>query len=380
MQELAIVYDRCGPSVTLKDQNILARELKKLICSMVRLEENDSRLLRDLYTLSSYNLLPTATLTIKSKNVRQVTVLLKYLGQDCEVITFVEENIRGVLQSFMSRHSPRSSSFHVIYRGMTLNNSDRLPSTQHPIVMCLMNIEAPRLLRVLSHLGEVVQTTSSDDCRIQDLKQRLETEHGFPSADTFCLLHNGKTLSETNTVKDCDIGERTVLQVHLIQHGTINIKCESNTFKVDVKSTDLVKDVKRIIFNIKSHPIEIQRLFYRSKELKDNLALLNYCISFGSTLDLQHRTIRAFVKLQNERRIELEVNELDTVINLKARIESNEQIAIGIQRLLHNYEEIKDSSPLTNYSIEECCTLDLVVDSDWVVIIDRRHEKHIVDC
>jgi ubiquitin C len=288
MQELVIEYDRCVSLVSLEvDKNILVRELKKLIMSQLGLEEIDSRLefsgrvLRDLWALSDLNLPHGATLTMKSMNVSIKTVRLKYSGQDHEVITSVDENIHGVLQAFMLWRTQKSRSLRAIYRGMTLSNSDSLPSTQHPIVMYLMNI---KVLRVLSPLGEVVEITSSDARRIQDLKQQLVTEHRFPIAHTFCLLHNGKILSETRTIKDCNIRERTVLQVHLISIGPIYIRSRKNTIKVEVKSIDLVEDVKRIIFNSFGYSVEIQRLFYRGNELNDNLALLNYDISFGSTL------------------------------------------------------------------------------------------------
>jgi hypothetical protein len=370
MHKLVIANERNEPSATLEvDPNILVRDLKQQFIFKLGLEKIDSRLefrgkvLRDLCTLSVYNLPPGATLTIKSNNERQVTVILKYLGQDFEVITFVDKNIHDVLQAFMSKYTPRSSSFLVIYRGMTLSNSDRLPNTQHPIVMYLMDIKAPRLLRVLTLLGELVQITFSDDCKVQDFKQQLETEHGFPSADTFCLLHNGKILTETSTIKDCDIGEGTVLQVHLIQHGDINIRCEKNTFTIEnVKSIDLVEDIKRIIFKIYGYEVEIQKLIYRSKELKDNLALLNYDIRFGSTLNLVllQKGFSVYVEHQDGRRIKLEVSKLDTVINLKAMIKAKENIPIDSQRLVFEEIEVDDLDPLLSYGIVEGSTLKLV--------------------
>jgi hypothetical protein len=287
--QLEIVNERSVHLTTLVvDRNILVRDLKKQIWRQLERKEGDFRLefrgelLLDMHTLSTYNLPTRATLTFKSKNVQLVTVELKYSGQYHRIETSVETMIGDVIRDFMSRLSARRRDPTVICRGMTLSMSDPLPSTQDQIVLYLVDTDVIRHLRVLSPLCEIVQIPSSKYSQIQDLKQKLKDVQGFPSADDFSILHNGRELSETSTIEDCDIGESAVLHVYLIQHGTINIRYENDTFTIEVKSNEVVKDIiSRFTGYSASH-----RLFYRNKELKDNLSLLNYNISFGSTLNL----------------------------------------------------------------------------------------------
>jgi hypothetical protein len=73
------------------------------------------------------------------------------------------------------------------------------------------------------------------------------------------------------------------------------------------------------------------------------------------------------------------VNQFNTVSSLKRLIESYEHIPIRLQRLIFNCELMNDSESLTNYGIKEHCTLDLVVNSDWVIIFNQLF-RHIVAC
>jgi hypothetical protein len=384
--QLEIVNERSMHLTTLVvDRNILARDLTEQIWRQLERTEGDFRLefrgelLLNLHTLSTYNLPTGATLTFKSKNVQLVTVELKYSGQYHRIETSVEGVIGDVIRDFMSRLSLKRRDPTVIHRGITLSMSDPLPSSRNPIVLYLVDIAVNRNLRVLSPHGEIVQITSSIYCQIQDFKQQLQAIHGFPSADGLSILHNGRVLSETSTIEDCDIGESTVLHVHLIQQGTLNIRYEKNSIQIKVKSNDLIEVIKGIISSILSCPVENQKLIFNTKELKDDLALLNYDIRFGSTLKLEHRTYSIYIMHQDRTLIDLEVSKFDTIASLKVRIEFNEQIPIRPKRLFFNGEQMHDSKSLTSYGIKEHCTLDLVANSDWVIVI-LQLVWHIVAC
>jgi hypothetical protein len=387
--QLEIVNERSMHLTTLVvDRNILARDLKEQIWRQLERKEGDFRLefrgelLHDMHTLSTYNLPTRATLTFKSKNVQLVTVELKYSGQYHRIETSVETMIGDVIRDLMTRLSAKRRFPTVIYRGMTLSMSDPLPSSRNPIVLYLVDSAVIRNLRVLSPHGEIVQIPFSIYCQIQDFKQQLQAVLCLPSADDFSILHNGRVLSETSTIEDCDIGESTVLHVYLIQQGSLNIRHEKNSIQIKVKSNDLIEVIKGIISLNKNYPypVENQRLFYRNKELKDNLSLLNYDIRFGSTLKLViiQQGLRVFIDLGHRSPIELEVSKYDTVINLKAMIKAKTNIAIDSQKLLFENNEVDDLDSLQSYNIVENSLLVLVVDN--LICTQQDQQKETSSC
>uniref|UniRef100_A0ACD6AAH3 Uncharacterized protein n=5 Tax=Avena sativa TaxID=4498 RepID=A0ACD6AAH3_AVESA len=128
------------------------------------------------------------------------------------------------------------------------------------------------------------------------------------------------------------------------------------TVKVDPSDT---------IYVVKAKIQDQQCLIFGREELDDGLTVADYGIQDESTLQLvarpQRRKMLILVKTLTNRVIALEVENLDTVDAVKAKIQGELNIPVDQQRLVFDGEQLSDGRTMADYGVKQQDTIHLVL-------------------
>uniref|UniRef100_A0A8R7VCL6 Ubiquitin-like domain-containing protein n=1 Tax=Triticum urartu TaxID=4572 RepID=A0A8R7VCL6_TRIUA len=176
---------------------------------------------------------------------------------------------------------------------------------------------------------------------IDNVKAKIEDIEGFPKVQQCLIFANKQLDDEKRTLADHNIGKgSTLLLILLPCRPTVVMKIfvkmlRGNVISLEVGRSDTVGSVKAKIQ-------ERYRLLLDGVQLEDNRTLADYGIQHDSTLDLQEKMQIFVTETLEGRTITLEVHSLDTINNMKAKIEDIEGFPKVQQCLIFANKQLED--------------------------------------
>ena len=136
------------------------------------------------------------------------------------------------------------------------------------------------------------------------------------------------------------------------------------TVSIEVEEGESIEDVKAKIAEKEGIPPEQQRLIFGGQQLQDSKTLDDYDVGDDSTLHLVLRLrggMQLFVKTLTGKTVSIEVEEGESIEDVKAKIAEKEGIPPEQQRLIFGGQQLQDSKTLDDYDVGDDSTLHLVL-------------------
>ena len=131
-------------------------------------------------------------------------------------------------------------------------------------------------------------------------------------------------------------------------------------YKLDVELYYTIEKIKSMIQDKSRIPLYNQKLYFRNKELVNNLKLSDYAINYNSTILLisNNNKMSIFVNIHSTN-FQFVVQPTDDVNKLKCMIQDKEGYSTRQQMLIFQSKRLEDGRLLADYDIYENCILHL---------------------
>ena len=191
---------------------------------------------------------------------------------------------------------------------------------------------------------------------IKNVKTKIQDKEGIPP-DQQQLRSNGRQLEDDRTLGDYNVQEGHTLDLVLGPHGgpSMQVYIRKSCGTSIALQVESIANIKAKIESEEGIPVHNQTLIYNGKKVEDGRTLSDYNIEKEALLHLVETKglMRITVKTQDDKTTFVDVNPTETVLSLKVRIWSEvpEMVTPSLQRLIYNDKELKQSEPLSHYSI-----------------------------
>jgi ubiquitin C len=209
--------------------------------------------------------------------------------------------------------------------------------------------------------GKTIVLNAEPKQTIEEIKSIIEDIEGVPKDEQRLISH--KELKNNKTLYDYNIKNLSTIYLSLCLKSSMQIiiKIISNirnsiTLNVDPNITT-IKNIKKIIKNIKGYKVKNQRLIFQGKFLENEKKINDYNINNSSIIYLsllnKNKFMEIVIKLKEGKKICIKVSPFGTILDIKEKIENMLGIETKNQILIFNNKILNNGEIISNYNIKE---------------------------
>ena len=323
------------------------------------------------HTLCYYNIKDGSHLTLRM----EIEVYVKSLTGS--IFTLSLSPFNSVMETKMmiaEQHGIPTEQQRLVFSGKALKDQCRLYEynvTRKSTLHLILRLRGGMQIFVIALTGKTITLEIGASDTVGNLKANIQDKEGIPPHYQG-LIFCGKLLQNHHTLSYYNIQKESVLRLVLLRDTDIFIKTYTGKYiNFNMNATNTIEFMIGEICNILKILPDQYRVIFDGQILNRECTLSNYDIPAKSTIHLvliEGETIEIFFKSQAERcfTIIFKAFGLETVEDLKAKIQLVEGIPIDRQNLLFDGRELENRYTLLDSGIENESTLTLE-DTSWVI-------------
>ncbi|CAG8612750.1 22897_t:CDS:2 [Dentiscutata erythropus] len=277
--------------------------------------------------------------------------------------------------------SYRSNPCKLVYHGKDIQLTDTLEKLGIKFASAETKARSSMLIYLKTSTERMELKVHWSDT-ITQIEEMIHNLKGIPAYEQR-ITFNGIELSSYYTLSYYNIQKESTL---LLESRKIIIYVKTKTgdiIELNLMPNDSIHSIKLMIQDKKNIPLIQQRINFDGKELIDFSTLSCNEIQKGSILDLEIKSmiIKIYVKVKNEKTIELKARRDHTIKEVKQMIQDKEGIPSEQQYLVFNNQLYDDDQSLSYYKIDEGSTLNLEYEAImiYVKLMDEKILKFEVN-
>jgi ubiquitin C len=206
------------------------------------------------------------------------------------------------------------------------------------------------LVNVQDADGDVFELDVEATTTIKDIKQKLFDEHGLLPAQQRLSYDDSMLDDDKCTLRDYQIHHKATLHLEPMQITIYNVR-DKTTIELAADPGDTIADVKDMVYVAEGIPNNEQRLTFKNKVLGDATSLKENRIGHATTLRLEGMQIYVD-NTELKKKYLLDVEFTTTIEQVKEKLEAQEKIKMGDQRLFFDEVELDDYKTLRELEIQ----------------------------
>ncbi|CAG8685647.1 27597_t:CDS:2 [Gigaspora margarita] len=214
------------------------------------------------------------------------------------------------------------------------------------------------IIYVKTETGEIIELDSAAANKtVHEVKLMIQNKKNIPPIQQRIYFDDDNELNDYNKLSHYKIKNGSVLYLNIKSMIFVKMNTGYN-IDLEIETNTTIGEIKQMILCKRGIPLSYQSLVFSDKELHDRNTLSYYNVQVGSTLHLKYKLMKIYVKILNEKIIELKASRERTIEEVKQMIQDKEGIPSDQQCLFFNNQKLESS--LLYYKIEEESTLHLV--------------------
>ncbi|CAB4410668.1 unnamed protein product [Rhizophagus irregularis] len=309
-------------------------------------------------TLSYYNIQKWSTLYLEFK--AKIYVKTKRTGEEIILNVVTSDTISQIKQNIQDRKGIPLNHQRLIFTDRQLYDEYTLLDYNIEDESTLHLECKTMIIYVKINNGKKIDLEVEIIDTIDQIKQKIQDKKGIlPVLQV--LTFAGLQLYEDYNLSYYNIREESILQLEIKSVIHVVITKTRKTLELKADTSDTVKQIKQKIQNEENIPLDQQCLIFDGRQLYNVHTLSYYNIKKGSTLNLECKLITIYVKIFNGETIDLEVEVIDTIGQVKQKVRDKEGTPIANQLLIFFNKTLNNWETLLHYGITEGSTLSLTI-------------------